>query len=518
MRLKPVFWGACAPILVSIIAAAGTAPALAQKSKDTMRVAFYQPVRLVDTFYEGGPEGTVANRMVFDNLVNFDEEKKEYISGAASSWKQIDPLTMEFKLTEGIKFSDGQPLTIDDIEYTFKFMMDPTAKYRFQDTRIGWFDKFEKIDATTFRLKSKEPMAVFLAKLTQFPAVIPKHVHSKLEKREFFGKKPVGTGPYLVTKIDDQTGITLERFDGYKHGNVGKPAGQVKYLQIDPVFDAQTQTARMMRGEQDLMYSIDRDLAESFSKNPNFQVHVADSISYNFVQLDVKGRSGNKIFTDKRMRQAVMHAIDRNNLRGLLHPAVAKLPSLETVCSPMLKYCDSSVKLPDYDPAKAKKLMAEAGYPNGFTMPILTWGEGRDAAEAVAGMWRKVGINATVETAPFGVFIKKRIDGVPAIVTLWDNSVGQPDIDNTAEYYFLPNARNYNEDPDLLKWSLEARSELDPTKRAAIYKRIFDKSNSEAYLMPLNRIPAMVLAQKDVELLGGHKHPYGFELNRIRFK
>jgi peptide/nickel transport system substrate-binding protein len=514
MRLKSVLWATCAPILAFAVAA----PALAQKSKDTMRVAFYQPVRLVDTFYEGGPEGTVANRMVFDNLVNYDEEKKDFIAGAASSWKQIDPLTMELKLTPGLTFSDGQPVTMDDIEYTFKFMMDPTAKYRFQDTRIGWFDKFEKIDATTFRLKSKEPMAVFLAKLTQFPAVIPKHIHSKLEKREFFGNKPVGSGPYKVTSIDDQTGIAMERYDGYKHGNVGKPAGQVKYLKIDPVFDSQTQTARMLRGEQDIMYSIDRDLAENFSNNPNFQIHVADSVSFNFLMLDAKARSGNKIFTDKRMRQAVMHAIDRNNLRGLLHPAVAKLPPLATVCSPLIKFCDSSSPLPEYDPAKAKKLMAEAGYGNGFTMPILTWGEGRDAAEAIAGMWQKVGIKATVETAPFGVFIKKRIEGVPAIVTLWDNSVGQPDIDNTAEYYFLPNARNYNEDKDLLRMSLEARSQLDPNKRAAIYKALFNKSNEEAYLLPLNRIPAMVLAQKDVVLLGGHKHPYGFELNRVKFK
>jgi len=510
MNLKSLLLATCALALA--------APALAQKSKDTMRIAFYQPVRLVDTYYEGGPEGTVANRMVFDNIVNFDEDKKDFIAGVASSWKQIDPKTMEFKMTAGIKFSDGQPMTMDDIEYTFQFMMDPTAKYRFQDTRIGWFDKFERVDATTFRLKAKEPMAIMLAKLTQFPTVLPKHIHAKLEKREFFGNKPIGTGPYIVTKIDDQTGITMVRNEDYKHGNIGKPAGMVKTLQVDPVFDAQTQTARMLRGEQDIMYSIDRDLAENFAKNPTFQVHVADSISFNFLKLDVKGRSGNKIFTDIRMRQAVMHAIDRSNMRGLLHPAVAKLPLLDTVCSPMLKYCDSSVKLPEYDPAKAKKLMAEAGYGNGFAMPILTWGEGRDAAEAVAGMWQKVGIKASVETAPFGVFIKKRIDGVPAIVTLWDNSVGQPDIDNTAEYYFLPNARNYNEDPDLLKWSLDARSELDDKKRAEIYKRMFDKSNSEAYLMPLNRIPAMVLAQKDVELLGGHKHPYGFELNRVKFK
>ncbi len=70
-------------VLLATCALAIATPALAQKSKDTLRIAFYQPVRLVDTYYEGGPEGTVANRMVFDNLVNFDESKKEYIAVVA---------------------------------------------------------------------------------------------------------------------------------------------------------------------------------------------------------------------------------------------------------------------------------------------------------------------------------------------------------------------------------------------------------------------------------------------------
>jgi peptide/nickel transport system substrate-binding protein len=490
-------------------------PAFAQKKADTLRIAFYQPVRIVDTFYEPGPEATVASRMVFDNLVNYDNEKNDYIAGLVTSWKQIDPLTMEFKLRTDVKFSDGQPLTMDDIEYSFDFMMDPKAKYRFQDTRIGWFGSFEKVDSTTFRLKGKEQMAVMLAKLTQFPAILPKHIHAKLDKKELFGANPVGSGPYRVTELNDATGMLLVRDPNYKHGNVGKPAGLIDKVRINPVPDAQTQTARLLRGEQDIMYSVDRDLAESFANNPDFKLHVEETVSFNFLMLDVKARSGNKIFADKRVRQAVMHAIDRDNLRQLIHPAVGKLPPLKSVCSPLIKYCDSTVALPEYDPAKAKKLLAEAGYPDGFDMPILTWGEGKEAAEAVAGMWRKVGIRGSVEAATFGTFVKKRIDGVPAIVTLWDNSVGQPDIDNTAEYYFLPNARNYNEDKDLERLSLEARKELDPSKRAALYKDLFNKSNAEAYLLPLNRIPGIVLHHKDVKLLGGHKHPYGFEIDRV---
>jgi peptide/nickel transport system substrate-binding protein len=499
----------------ALIIAAAVQPALAQKAKDTIRIGFYEPVRLIDEFYEAGPEGTVAARMVFDNLVNFDATKKEYVSGVASSWKQVDPRTMEFKIREDIKFTDGQPLTIDDVMYSFQFMMDPKAKYRFQDTRIGWLESYEKVDDHTLRLRGKEPMAVMLGKLTSFPPIVPQHVHAKLANWSIFGQHPVGSGPYTATEVNDQTGITLVRNPDYKHGNPGKPAGQIGTIRIAPVPEAQTQVARLLRGEQDLMHRVDRDVAENFAKNPEFQVHAEDSVSFNFIMFDAKARSGVKYFQDKRVRQALMHAVDMSQIVKLAHPDVAKLGPLPSVCSPLLPFCAADAKYPEYDPEKAKKLLAEAGYPDGFDIPILTWGEGKEAAEAVAGMWRKVGVKASVNSQTFATFIKSRIDGVPAIVTLWDNSVGQPDIDNTAEYYFLPNARNYNKDPALEKLALEGRAELDPKKRAAIYNKMFSLSNSEAYLMPLNRLPGVVVARKEVKLIGGHIHPYGFELDRL---
>ncbi len=502
--------------LAVLSAAFGLAqPALAQKAKDTLRVPYRQPVQTVDAYYGSGGEANSAVRVVFDTLVNYDTDKNEYVGAIASSWKQVDPLTMEFKIRSDVKFTDGQPMTMDDILYTFQFMADPTAKYRFQDTRSDWLGGVEKMDDWTIRVRGREQMAVMLGKLTQVPYVLPKHIHAKLEKREFFGQKPVGTGPYKVLEVDDVSGVLLKRNADYKHINTGKPAGLIENIRITPVPDMQTQTARMLRGEQDMMYGVDPDLAQSFVGNLEFAVRAEDSVSFNFLQFDAKALSGNKLFTDKRVRQAVTHAIDRDELRKLLPPEIAKIPALETVCSPLIKYCASSVKLPEYDPAKAKRLLAEAGYPDGFDLPILTWGAGKEAAEGIAGMLRKVGIRASVETAAFGVFVKKRIDGVVAVVTVWDNSVGQPDINNTAEFYFMTNSRSYANDPDLNKMVLEGRAELDPVKRAAIYKDMFNKANEEVYVVPLKRVPAVLVHRKDINLLSGHKDPLGFEFNRI---
>src|SRR3990172_4079248 len=103
---------------LAAIAVAVAPPALAQKSKDTLRVGAYQPISLIDTFYAAGPEETLAARMVFDPLIHYDVDKREFVGGLAESWKRIDDLTMEFKLRQGVKFHDGQPVTMDDVEYT----------------------------------------------------------------------------------------------------------------------------------------------------------------------------------------------------------------------------------------------------------------------------------------------------------------------------------------------------------------------------------------------------------------
>lgn len=502
-----------------LFATAGSA--LAQKSKDTLRVGAYQPISLIDYFYSSGPEETLATRMVYDVFVHYDVDKRQYTGGLAESWKRIDDLTMEFKMRQGVKFHDGQSMTMDDVQYSFDFMMDPKANYRFQVTRVNWLPEkgaFERIDNTTFRVRSNEPMAVFLGKMTNFPPVVPKHIHSKLEKKQAFGStNAVGTGPMRVAEFSTATGVTLVKNPDYKHGNPAKPAVQIGRVKIEPVPDHQTQTARLLRGEQDLMFNVDKDQAEALSKNPDFRVDVQDAVSFNWVTFDVKARSGPgaKMFADKRVRLALLHAIDTKDLNHLIHPAVAKEKPLDVVCHPKILHCTSSVKAPAYDPAKAKKLLAEAGYPDGFETTILTWGEAKDTAEAVAGMWRKIGVKASVDTATFGTFIKKRADGAPTLVTLWDNSVGQPDIDNTAEYYFMPSPRNYNKDPEIEKLALDGRKELDVKKRAEIYRRMFDKASDEAYLMPLHRIPSVVVHHKDVRLLGGHLHPKGFEINRV---
>jgi peptide/nickel transport system substrate-binding protein len=279
----------------SLLGAAALAmPASAQKSKDTLRAGFYQPTRLVDPYFFPAPEASLVTRMVFDSLVNYDAVKRKYVPAVAESWKRIGDTTMEFKLRKDIKFSDGEPLDADDALYTYKFWTNPKVKFRFKRTRINWYDTakpIEKIDKYTVRIHSKQPMAVMLGKLNNFPSILPQHIHGKLAKKNTFGQKAVGSGPYKVTKFNASKGLTLVRNDRYKHGNIGKPAGIIKTIDIKPVPDQQTQIARLLVGEQDLVYNVDKDSSLELGKFPDFRVSVQDSVSFVYVMFDAADRS-----------------------------------------------------------------------------------------------------------------------------------------------------------------------------------------------------------------------------------
>ena len=168
--------------------------------------------------------------------------------------------------------------------------------------------------------------------------------------------------------------------------------------------------------------------------------------------------------------------------KALLPPEFAAQPRMQAMCRQEHVGCSASVPPVAYDPAHAKQLLADAGLSGGFDLQLLTWGQGRQVAEAVAGDLRKVGIRASVNAATVNVFQTARGEGkAQTQVTLWDNGGGAPDIDTTAQFFYAPSSRNYTGDKELAQWTDDGAHELDPQKREAIYKKIFDRVNDERY-------------------------------------
>ena len=489
----------------------------AQKANDTLRMSVNQPIRLLDSIQNPNPEASLISRNVNETLLAYDVVERRLSPRLASEWRMVDDRTAEVKLRSGLRFHDGAPFTADDVIYTLEYVTDPKTNFLFKDTRFGWIEAFEKISADTVRIRSREVKATILTKLVQVPPIVPAHLYK--ENPADFGRAPVGTGQFRAVSVDSAKGIILEKFTEYTEVGV-ESAAQVRRIEVASIADIQTKIAKLLVGELDLVFDLDADTAQSLLNHPTLKVTSAPTLSFSYIGFDAANRSGIKVLKDRRVREALLRAIDRNKLRVALLPKdMADKPAQEAMCHPSLIGCAWSQKPGSYGPVLAKALLAEAGLSDCFDLEISTWGQPKRAAEAVAGELRKIGVRATVSNQTANVFQKNRGDGkVQAMIVLWDNAAGQPDVEATSNFFFAESSRNYNEDPDLIRWDREGSITQNLHAREEIYRKLFDKVTEERYAMPLAELPAVIAHDKDLLLLGGNGRPEGFSLNRVKCK
>jgi len=518
----PITLGVFTSVSASLALLACAAPVAAQKAKDTVRIAVEQPIQTVDLIYDPQPQATLISNNVFDSLLWYDDAKREFGGLLAQSWKRIDDKTVEFTLKQGVTFHDGSEFDADDVVYIMDHVSDPKVNFRFKENRYGWIAKAEKLGKYQVRVTSKDVYAPFYQSMAVALPIYPSDVHAKLENKSTFGKTPVGTGPFKVVSMSDNAGVVEEKWPGYKHGNYPdgkslKQSGGVGRVHFLPIPDKQTQVAQMLVGNIEIMYEVNRDQAESFQKNPDLRILVYPTVQFSYLAPDAANRSGIGVFKDNRVREALFRAIDREAMKKAFLPESALSEPLPGgMCHKWHTACDYEAKLPNYDPAKAKALLKEAGLESGFDLALTTWGAAVPQTEAVAGYLRAVGIRATVNAVPFGVYNKIRDEGkVHTFVSFWDNGGAQPDVNGTARFFYDPGSRNYSHDDRLSQLADLGSQELDTAKRMTIYRELFTRASEMHYSLPLIPMPALVVHHKDVVLQGGHMSPKGFLPNYL---
>jgi peptide/nickel transport system substrate-binding protein len=489
-------------IAISAAALALTAGAAhAQKSKDTLRVAVTESIAGVDGLYFAGFDGFITNKIVQDTLVYWDAVDKKLKGQLATEWKRVDSNTIDFKLRQGVKFHDGQELTADDIVYTFQIATDPKYKFRLKE-RYSVIKNVEKLDKSSVRIHLNQGSGVDLINFSAYPPILPSVAHGKYEDKADFARKTVGTGPYRLTALDNN-GVTFENSPTYTWGGPN-PAGRIGKITLATIGDKQTQIAKVLVGELEMIFDVDADLAKRVTDtSPDYRLRPAPSAGFFFINFDTANRSGQSPFGDKRLREAVLSAVDFKTLEKTYVPKLDPPQVLTSMCHPVLEPCTPDVKekLPTYDPARAKRLLAEAGKPDGFDVEILTWSPSKVMTEAVAGELRKVGIRAVVNNVTRSVFTKLRGDGKAVMqLTIWDNG-GEPDIDRTANYFFgadIP--QNYVQSPELAKLVDQGHDEIDQEKRRQIYDKLFGIANAERYISPVAPATSLIVHHKDLTI------------------
>lgn len=428
----------------------------------------------------------VPDRMLMDHvsdpLVRTNDQGR-IIPWLATSWKNVEPLVWEVKLRQGVKFQNGEVFNANSVKYFYDLMRDPKFVSPTKSNH-SWTTQVDVVDDTTVRIHTATPDPTAPGKLTLAHALPPEYI--KQVGIDGYRKKPIGTGPYRMVEYVRDDHITFEAFDGWW---AGKP--KVKTIVYRPIKEAAARVSALLAGEVDLAFDVPPELMPLIERSKNASLKQVLSARTFFLFLNTI--NPDYPTTKREVREAINYAIDRDSLNknilaGTGAPAAWLNPnSLGTL---------PDLKPVPYDPERAKKLLAEAGYPNGIDIKFGAY-QGRfikdkELAEAIAGQLTKVGIRTQVNVEEWGVFTKKMWShkSDPVALLAWVDNVGDPDIQN---YRVLQTGGTWsqNSDPELDKILKAVATEMDPDKRKALIEQqqqYMRKSWPLAYLLQIGII------------------------------
>src|SRR5687768_4106081 len=293
---------------------------------------------------------------IHDALVRPLPPDKRMAPSLAESWTESpDGLVYEFKLRRGLKFHNGDPITAEDVKFSYERYRGTAAK-EFQ-TRVRQVDV---IDPLTVRFTLKEPwpdfMTMYGTTATAAGLVVPKKYVTQVGD-EGFRRHPIGAGPYRFVSHQPGIEVVLEAYTGY-----WRRVPNVKKLVMKSVPDATTRAVMLKSGDADISYVLDGAEAEDIKRDPRMQVVASKHASIFWIEFTEQWDPKSP-WHDRRLRLAANHALDRKRINeaaclGLCPPAGVIIPRVMDFAL--------QVEPPSYDPQRAKQLLAEAGYPNGL--------------------------------------------------------------------------------------------------------------------------------------------------------
>jgi peptide/nickel transport system substrate-binding protein len=470
----------------AILAAASLAmapPAFAQKSADTLRIQFVDAVPNLDMYFNSQRTGLILAHHAWDMLVHRDPATFEIKPALATDWKFAEDNSLDLTIRQGVKFHDGSTLSADDVVYTINMVANPDSKVA-TPSNYAWIEKAEKTGDYSVRIKMKRPTPAALEYLAMVTPIHPKAYREKVGP-EGFAAKPVGAGPYKIVKNEQGKEVVLERFDDYWSGSPkGKPA--IKTLHVRFVPDLATEVTELLAQRTDWIWNINPDQIESINKMPHLQAVRQESMRIGYVQIDAAGRTGkDNPLTKQKVRQAIWHAIDRQEMANKLVQGGSRVP--QAPCFPTQFGCDADAAVKyAYDPAKAKALLAEAGFANGFDIELVTYVAVTSWTAAIQNYLQAVGIRAKITQMQVAPAIQKSWRGE---APLYHGSWGSYSINDVSAIFPVMYGKgandNYSRDPELEQLIADGGNTSDPAARKKAYSAAVKLITEKAYWLPL---------------------------------
>ena len=472
------FWQLLAAPMIVLGCAAS--PALAQKSANTLRVAWRDAIPNVDPYYNQQRTGLVLAHQAWDTLVYRDPDTFQIKPLLATTWRQTDDTTFEFELRRGVTFHDGSPFTADDVVYTINTVL--TDKQVAVPSNFAYLAGAEKIDDFHVRVKLKRIFPAALEYMAMTLPIWPKAYRERVGA-DAYSKAPVGTGPYKITKVDGVSEIDLERNDAYFDGPKGHP--QIAKITIEEVADGTTEITDILSGRADWIWQFNPDQFDNISRIPTLQAVRAESMRIGYIQFDAAGRTGaDNPLTKQKVRQAIAHAIDRVTIARQLVQGGSRV--LDAACYPTQFGCDQAVATKyDYDPELAKKLLAEAGYPDGFDTELVTYILPQYSG-AIQNYLKAVGINARISQLQIGAVVQRTISGQNPMTSGTWGSFSINDVSAILPFFFGGGDNDYARDKTVQALVEAGGSTTDADERRKDYTQALRRISEQMYWLPLH--------------------------------
>ena len=393
----------------AVVAVAGAAvPAVAQDFK----MAMSSPPTSMDPHFQNITTNANVIEHMFESLIKRDENGK-FVPGLAESWTLINGLTWEFKIRKGAKFSDGSPVTAEDVIYS----LDRPATIKNSPSSFNVFTKAiinkKIVDPSTVRLTTGQPSPLLPSDMVSL-IIVSKKATEGLASDDFAsGKGMVGSGPYRFVRFLRDDRIEMERNEFYNGPNKSPWAN----VTIRFIANPSTRLAALLSGDVDAIENVPTPDIERVRKDPKLNLITKTSERMVFLFADwrdkspfVTDKSGAVLATnplkDVRVRHALSMAINREAIEDRVMEGLAE--PTENLSIPGSSGFSPTLKVQKYDPEGAKKLLAAAGYANGFGLtvhgPNNRLINDEKVAQTIAQMFTRVGIDSKVETMPMAVY------------------------------------------------------------------------------------------------------------------
>ncbi len=468
-------------LAVVLALAAGLAgPALAQKSADTLRISWRDAVPNVDPYYNTQRNGIILADLAWDGLLYRNPATGQIGPGLATEWRQVDDITLEFTLRAGVTFHNGDAFSAEDVAYTVNTILaDPRVV---TPSNYAFLAGAEVIDAQHVRLRLKRPFPPALNVIAAIMPIWPSAYRARIGP-EAYAKAPVGTGPYRMLPITGPGEIALERFDAhYAASPKGRPA--IRRLVIHQVADVTTEMAELLGNRADWISDFPADQFDNIARLPTMQAVRAEVQRVTYLNMDAAGRSGaGNPLTNIKVRQAVAHAIDRETLAAQFMPGGSHV--LNIACFPGEFGCDQAAGVHyAYDPAKARALLAEAGFANGVELDLYSYLPGIWTG-AIQNYLAAAGITARTHTMSAGAVIQLAQQGkLPLAFAGW-GGFAVNDVSAFLGYFYTKGSFAMAYDDEVTALVTEGARILDAERRRTLYAQAFRLITERAYFLPL---------------------------------